>query len=86
MAESPTVMAVNRMLTKPDSFSWSGSTQCHSETSEALLSATEMVVTTCRIVQQHDEQRELVTGKDNFLSLHFSDAELIVGHENISYK
>ena len=86
MAGYPTVMADSRILTKPDAFTWSGSTQCHSETNEVPLSATEMVVTTCRIVQQHDEQRELVTGKDNFLSLHFSDAELIVGHENISYK
>ena len=50
------------------------SIQCCSELNEVLV-ASQLVVATYKVVEWKNKQGELVTGKENFIPLHFSDSK-----------
>ena len=50
------------------------SVQCTSEVNKAPVTS-QLVVVTYKTVQKKDNQEELVTGKENFIPLHFSDSK-----------
>ena len=85
MAGSSTIMTGSSILTNLDVSTLSTFTQCCSETNIVSLSASEVVVATCKMMQRDDKQSELVVGNNIFTSLHFPDSELVLGTRTISF-
>ena len=74
MAESPAVVTSNSANT--DCSTLSTSIQCCSE-AEVPPAASELVTITYKMVEINEGQAELVTGRENFVPLNFSDSELV---------
>ena len=62
-------------LTNPQSCT--GSTQCYTKVNEAPTTTSEMVMVTHKMVKCDDKQSKLVTGKEVYIHIHFSNSELV---------
>ena len=58
--------------------------QCCTEVNEVSSATSEMVmVVTQQIVEWDDKKTELVTGKEHFRYIHFSNSELVIDNLNL---
>ena len=64
------------ILTNPECYTLSDSTQCSTELNEASTTS-KMVSVTCKTVKLDDKQTQLVTGRNICIPIHFPNSELV---------
>ena len=64
------------ILTNPECYTLSDSTQCSTELNEASTTS-KMVVVTCKIIKLDDKQIQLVTGRNICIPIHFPNLKLV---------
>ena len=66
------------ILTNPECYTLSDSTQCSTEPNEASTALKTIVVKRKTVkLDNHDKQTQLVTGKNICIPIHFPDSELV---------
>ena len=63
------------ILTNPECYTLSDSTQCSTELNASTTS--KMVAVTCKMVKLDDKQTQLVSGRNICISIHFLNSELV---------
>ena len=64
------------ILTNPECYTLSDSTQCSTELNEAS-STSKMAVVTCKTVKLDDKQTQLVTERNICIPIHFPNSEIV---------
>ena len=64
------------ILTNPECYTLSDSTQCSTELNEASTTS-KMVSVTCKLVELDNERTQLVTGRNICIPIHFPNSELV---------